>query len=305
MKILIASPIFPDTIRELEVEHDVVCEFNASVDELKRAITDREILIFRSGVSINAEVMACAPDLRLLIRAGSGMDNLDLNYVETRGLELQRIQLPGAKSVAELTFTMFLGLARQIRKADSKLREGRWLKHEITGHLLTGKTLGIVGTGNIGTVTGQLGVAWGMNVIGCVEHPTKEQAVELERQEIRLTDFNEVISTADYISVHVPLTAETRNLINAEVLLRMKSGAFLVNLARGGVVDEQALYDALTCGSIAGAGLDVHENEGEGKISPLAGLENVILTPHIGAGTVDTQREVGYSIMQIIRSQID
>jgi D-3-phosphoglycerate dehydrogenase len=303
MKILIASPIFRETIAELETQHDVICAFNAPVAELKRVIPDREVLIFRSGVDINAEVMACAPDLRLLIRAGSGLDNLDLGYAKKRGIQLHRIELPGAKAVAELAFTMMLGLARQIRLADTKLRQGHWLKHELTGHLLTGKTLGIVGAGNIGSLTGRMGVAWGMNVIGCTEHQSDERAAELRQQGVHLTSFDEVISTSDFISLHVPFNANTRNLINAATLAHMKPGAFLVNLARGGVVDEAALYSALTSGRLAGAGMDVHQHEGEGKVSPLAELDNVILTPHIGAGTIDTQREIGASVLQIIRAQ--
>jgi len=302
MKILIASPIYRPTIAELETEHDVICAFNAPVAELKRVIPDREVLIFRSGVDINAEVMACAPNLRLLIRAGSGLDNLDLDYVRQHNIQLQRIELPGAKAVAELAFTMMLGLSRQIRLADSKLRQGHWLKHELTGHLLTGKTLGIVGAGNIGSLTGRMGVAWGMHVIGCIEDHSDERAGELAQHGIHLTDFSEVISTADYISLHVPLNNGTRNMIDAAALARMKPGAFLVNLARGGVVDEAALHAALISGKLAGAGMDVHQHEGEGKVSPLAALDNVILTPHIGAGTVDTQKEIGATVMQIIRA---
>jgi phosphoglycerate dehydrogenase-like enzyme len=303
MKILIASPIFRETIAALETEHDVICAFNAPVAELKRVIPDREVLIFRSGVDINAEVLACAPNLRLLIRAGSGLDNLDLGYVRKHGIQLQRIELPGAKAVAELAFTMMLGLSRQIRLADTQLRQGHWLKHELTGHLLTGKTLGIVGAGNIGSLTGRMGVAWGMHVIGCIEHQADERTAELAQQGIHLTDFDEVISTADYISLHVPLNDGTRKLINAATLARMKPGAFLINLARGGVVDEDALYEALSSGRLAGAGMDVHQQEGEGKVSPLAAFDNVILTPHIGAGTLDTQREIGATVMQIIRAQ--
>jgi D-3-phosphoglycerate dehydrogenase len=301
MKILIASPIFQGTIRELEAEHDVICAFNAPVDELKTVIQDRQVLIFRSGVDINADVLASAPDLRLLIRAGSGLDNLDLDYVRKHGLELHRIELPGAKAVAELAFTMMLNLSRNIRKADTSMRHGHWIKHEIIGHLLTGKRLGIVGAGNIGSLTGHLGAAWGMDVIGCVKNSSPKRIAEMQQQGITLCSFEEVISTSDYVSLHVPLSTATRYLINAETLAQMKPGAFLTNLSRGGVVDELALRDALISGHLAGAGTDVHEQEGEGKESPLANLENVILTPHIGAGTVDSQREIGATVMEIIQ----
>lgn len=304
MRILIASPIYPGTIDELRKDHDVICAFNAPVEELKQVIPDREVLVFRSGVDINAEVMACAPGLRLLIRAGSGLDNIDLDYVQAKGIELHRIELPGAKAVSELAFALMLGLARQLRRADSSLRDGHWIKHEITGYLLTGKTLGIVGAGNIGSLAGRMGVAWGMDVVGCVEGASEERAADLAAQGIRLASMDEVLSTSDFISLHVPLSDSTRNLIDSRALGLMKPDAFLVNLARGGVVDEQALYEALTEGRLAGAGMDVHSQEGEGKISPLAELDNVILTPHIGAGTVDTQKEIGATVMEILRSQL-
>lgn len=303
MRILIASPIYPGTIAELEKNHDVICAFNAPVPELKKLIPDRDVVVFRSGVDINAEVMASAPGLRMLIRAGSGLDNIDMDYVHKNKLELHRIELPGAKAVSELAFALMLGLARKLLKADASLRQGHWIKHEIKGYLLSGKTLGIVGAGNIGALAGRMGVAWGMDVVGCVEEPSDARAAELKAQGIRLADFKEVLSVSDFLSVHVPLSDSTRNLIDAEALGLMKPGAFLVNLARGGVVDEQALHAALTSGHLAGAGMDVHSNEGEGKISPLAELENVILTPHIGAGTVDTQREIGARIMEIIESR--
>jgi len=301
MKILIASSIYPDAIEILREDHDVVCAFNAKEDLLKEVIVDREVIILRSGVQITAEVMECAPDLKLLLRAGSGFDNIDVDYVNEHGLELIRIPGPGAKAVAEMSFTFMLALARNLLKADRLTRQGHWAKHQLTGELLTGKRLGIVGAGNIGTQVGKLGVAWGMEVIGCVEPATPEEAERLRAEGIRMTDFEEVISTSDFISIHVPLLDATRNLIDKQELAMMKPGAYLVNLARGGVVNEQALYTALTEGSLAGAGVDVHVNEGEGKVSPLAALPNVILTPHIGAGTIDSQREIGDIVINILQ----
>jgi D-3-phosphoglycerate dehydrogenase len=302
MKILIASSVDPDAIEKLREQHDVICAFNASEEELQTHIKDRDVLIFRSGVNITAEVMACAPNLKLLIRAGSGLDNLDVEYVRTRGLKLVRIPEPGAQAVAELAFAMMLALARQVLVADNSLRQGRWVKHELTGYLLSGKVLGIIGTGNIGSTVGQMGAAWSMEVIGCVEHPSPTVAARLREKGIRLTDCQEVVATADFVSIHVPLKDSTRNLIDADMLSRMKPGAFLTNLARGGVVDEEALYKALTEGQLRGAGLDVHKREGEGKISPLAKLPNVVLTPHIGASTIDTQRQIGRRVIEIVDS---
>jgi len=176
-------------------------------------------------------------------------------------------------------------------------------KNELKGYLLTGKTLGIIGTGNIGSRVGQLGAAWGMKVIGCDVITAPDFAAQLAKKKIELRDFSEVISTADFVSIHVPLSESTGNMFNAEVLSKMKPGSYLINLARGGIVDEQALYEALKTGdTLRGAALDVHQNEGQGKISPLSSLPNVILTPHIGAQTSDSQREIGERIIEIIES---
>lgn len=300
MKILVATQIHGETLEKLTAQHDVICAFNGSKEVLQAKIVDREALIFRSGVQITAEVMACAPNLRLLIRGGSGVDNIDLDYVRDHDIHLVRVPGPGAKAVAEMTFGLMLVLARNILHSDRLLRLGRWTKHEMTGYQLRGKTLGIVGAGNIGSKTGELGVAWGMNVIGCVEHPKPAIAERLAAKGIRLADFDEVLANADFLSLHVPLKESTYRLIDAKALARMKPGAYLINMARGGVVDEAALYQALVNAHLRGAALDVHEQEGDGKISPLAGLPNVVLTPHIGAGTYDSQSEIGDIIMETV-----
>ncbi len=161
-KILIASSICAEALEELRSAYDVVCAINGTEAELCAAISDREILWFRSGVDINENVLAAAPHLKLLIRAGSGLDNLDWEYARGRGMELFRIPEPGAQAVAELAFGMMIGLARQIRFNDAQLRQGHWTKQKTTGYVLRGKVLGIVGAGNIGSRVGQMGHAWGM-----------------------------------------------------------------------------------------------------------------------------------------------
>jgi D-3-phosphoglycerate dehydrogenase len=301
MRILIASPIDENTIEKLRQQHDIICEYDAPTEVLKELIRDRDLLIFRSGVQITAEVMESAPDLQYLLRAGSGLDNLDVEYVRRRGLELTRIPTPSAQAVAEMAFALMLAMSRRLLEADRSMREGRWAKYELYGTLLSGKVLGIVGAGNTGSRVGEVGAMWGMEAIGCVEHPSPERANALAEKGIRLTDFDEVISMADYVSVHVPYKESTHYLFNAGVFSRMKPGSFLINLGRGGVVDEHALYDVLTAGdTLGGAALDVHEVEHEGERSPLADLPNVILTPHIGATVVDTQREIGRRIYEIV-----
>jgi len=303
LKILIASSIYPKAIEALHEQHDVICAFNADSATLQSQIRDREVLVFRSGVQITADVMACAPRLRLLIRAGSGVDNIDMDYVDQHHLQLIRIPEPGAKAVAEMAFAFMLALTRNLLIADRLTREGQWAKRQLSnGHLLTGKTLGIVGAGNIGTRVGHMGAAWGMNVLGCVERPLPSTAARLQAQGIHLAEFDEVLTRADFLCLHVPLKPSTRNLFDAARLAQMKPGAYLINLARGGVVDEAALYQALIEERLNGAALDVHAQEGDGHISPLASLPNVLLTPHIGAGAIDSQREIGERVIEILNS---
>jgi len=301
MRVLVASSIAPEAIDRLRERHDVLCAFNAKEDELKVSIRDREVLVFRSGVRITADLLACAPDLKLLVRAGSGVDNLDLEYVDRQGIRLVRVPGPGAQAVAEMTFALLLALARNVLQADRLTRQGRWAKNELTGYLLVGKVLGIVGLGSIGSRVGKLGVAWGMEVVGCVERPSPARASRFQEKGVLLRDLDHVLRVSDFLSIHVPRKPSTMRLIDSSALARMKPGAFLVNIARGGVVDETALRRALEEGHLRGAALDVHETEGEGRVSPLAGLENVILTPHIGAGTFDSQRQIG----EIVTDSID
>jgi len=304
MKILIASKIDPDAIEKLRENHEVICAFGADQETLKSAIQGCDILIFRSGVNISAEVMSAAPTLKMLIRGGSGTDNLDLDYVNRQGLRLVRVPGPGAKSVAELTFALMLALARKVVEADRLTRQGHWAKSEMTGYLLTGKTLGVLGAGNIGGLVAHMGAAWGMKVLACVEHPSPERKEGFEMAGMELANRERILAESDFISVHVPLKHDTRNFIDKDQIALMKKNAYLVNMARGGVVNEAALYDALADGRIGGAALDVHQAEGEGRVSPLAEFKNVILTPHIGASTFDSQKEIGRIILETMDSFI-
>jgi D-3-phosphoglycerate dehydrogenase len=302
MKILIASKIDSDAIEKLKENHEVICAFGADKETLKSAIQGCDVLIFRSGVDISADVMASAPTLKMLIRGGSGTDNVDMEYVNRQGLNLVRVPGPGAKSVAELTFALMLALARRVVEADRLTKQGHWAKSELAGYLLTGKTLGVLGAGNIGGLVAHLGTAWGMKVLACVEHPSAERKESFEKAGIELTTRERIMSEADFISVHVPLKADTRNFVDAEQIALMKKNAYLVNIARGGVVNEAALHAALAEGRIGGAAMDVHQAEGEGKVSPLAEFKNVILTPHIGASTFDSQKEIGKIILETMEA---
>jgi len=299
VRIAVASPIDGVALARLREHHDVLCTYE-DPRPLPEAIADREALVFRSGVAVTADLLDAATDLRLLVRAGSGLDNLDLDHAERRGIELVRIPEPGAQAVAELTFAFMLALSRNLISADRSMREARWAKFELEGHLLQGKTLGVVGLGSIGTRVAKMGLAWDMRAVGCVQRPTPERERDLMASGVALLPFEEVVAQADHLCLHVPRTAETIGLIDAGVLARMRPGSYLINLARGGVVDEAALLDALTSGHLAGAALDVHGAEGAGERSPLADLPNVILTPHIGAQAIDAQRRIGERVVEII-----
>jgi D-3-phosphoglycerate dehydrogenase / 2-oxoglutarate reductase len=299
-RIVLCSPIDPTAVRCLAERHELIAGWQASRAHLLDLVEGCEILVVRSGVKIDTELLDRARDLRLVIRAGSGTDNLDLDGLVGRGITLERIPGPGADAVAEMTITLMLALLRHLPEADRSVREGRWRKHELTGHRAAGRTLGIVGAGTIGSRVGRLGLALGMHPVGCVERPTREAHRRLTSQGIRPAPLEEVLAAADVLSVHTPLTPRTRGLIDRDALQLMRPGSYLLSLARGGVVDELAVRDALLEGHLAGAGLDVHAHEGEGMSSPLADLPNVVLTPHIGAGTHEAQLAIGERIVELV-----
>jgi D-3-phosphoglycerate dehydrogenase len=302
MRILIISRVDPGALESLRQEHEVTYSLNPTKEQLLELIPECEALVFRSGVELSRDVLSRAGSLRLLIRAGSGMDNVDHHYATSRGIRFLRIPEPSAWAVSELAFALMLGVARKILWADATLRQGAWVKGEYDGALLNGKTLGVLGLGNIGSRVAHLGLAFGMPVVGCIEEPTPEAAREFAASGITLLSLPEVVSRADVLTIHLPLTDATRGLLDARLLSTMKPGAFLMNLARGGIVDEKALCDLLRDGRLAGAGVDVHEVEKDGHVSPLASFPNVILTPHIGAQVGECQRRIGVRILELVRA---
>lgn len=300
MKILVASTLDPDALNSLRAQHDVVSEVRPGPTRLHELLPDQEAVILRSGVQLDREALKRAPHLRLVIRAGSGLDNIDQDYLFEHGIRLERIPGPAARSVAEMSFGLMLAVYRRIAEADRSMRRAEWRKSQLFGRTLDEKTLGIVGLGNIGRRVAELGVAWGMNVIGCVERPSPSVSARLAKGKVELLAFPDVLARADVVSIHVPLQESTRGLIGEKELAMMKTDAVLIHMARGGVVDEAALLDALLTKRLAGAGVDVHVREGEGLRSPLADLENVVLTPHLGSTTVDTQRAIGKEVLRIV-----
>jgi phosphoglycerate dehydrogenase-like enzyme len=301
VKVLLVSPIDPAAVAVLEERYDVRHAVKAEPTGLMDAIRDRDTVVMRSGIQMSAEVMEAADDLRLLVRAGSGLDNIDMEYARSKNIRVVRIPGMSGPPVAEFTFALLLALARKVTLADRLLREGHWPKPELGGVLLHGKTLGILGAGNIGGLVGQMGAAWGMRVLGSVEAPNESVTQHLLGRGITLATNDRVLTESDFVCLHVPLAETTRHMIGAEQLARMKPGSMLINAARGGVIDEVALYEALTSGgNVVGAALDVHEVEGEGTISRFAELDNVVLTPHIGAMALDTQRLIGGRVVELL-----
>ncbi len=303
MKILLASPIDPAAVVALERDFDLRSAIKAEPAALREAVADREVVVVRSGVQLSADVLSAAPNLRLVLRAGSGLDNIDLDCARQLGIRVVRVPGMSAPPVAEFTFALLLSLARKVTLADTLIRQGHWPKPELGGALLLGKTLGVVGAGNIGGLVGEMGHAWGMHALGCVGHPGTNAARRLEGRGIELADFDEVVERADFLCLHVPLNESTHHMVDAKVMARMRPGSLLVNVARGGVVDEESLYAALTEGdTVSGAALDVHEHEGEGTVSRFAELPNVVLTPHIGAMALDSQRLIGERVTELIQA---
>lgn len=301
MKILIASSIHPEAIGSLEREHEIVLSFNASEQQLVSAVPQCDVVVFRSGVRLTDTVIRQARPGTLLLRAGSGLDNVDVGSAARNSVRVVRVPGSSAQPVAEFTFALLLSLARNVTLADRLLRDRRWPKPELGGPLLSGKTLAVVGAGNIGSRVGQMAAAWGMRVLGCVATPDAAVERALRAKGIELTHFDRAVEEADFLCLHVPLTEATRHMVDGRVLARMKRGSFLVNVARGGVVDEAALRLALLQGDrVRGAALDVHELEGEGTTSPLADLPNVVLTPHIGAMASDSQRLIGHRVTELV-----
>jgi D-3-phosphoglycerate dehydrogenase / 2-oxoglutarate reductase len=301
MKLLLASVIDPHAIAVLEQRYDVRHAIKAEPAGLMDAISDREAVVLRSGVHLTSEVLAAGEELRLVVRAGSGLDNIDLDHARSHGLQVVRIPGMSAPPVAEFTFALLLALARKVTVADRLLREGHWPKPQLGGTLLHGKTLGIIGAGNIGGLVGQMGAAWGMRVLGSVDEPNGSVTQNLLGRGITLADNARILAESDFVCLHVPLDDTTRYLIGRRELARMKPGSMLINMSRGGVVDETALYEVLTTGGhVVGAALDVHEVEGEGTISPFVELDNVVLTPHIGAMAVDSQRLIGDRVVEVL-----
>ena len=262
-------------------------------EEFESGLSSTSGLIVRSATKVDESMIARAMGLRVIGRAGVGVDNIDLDAATTRGIAVFNAPAGNTNAAAELTMALMLSLVRRVPEADRSVRAGKWERASFKGVELRGRTLGLVGAGRIGGEVALRCQAFGMDVLVYDPYLQQERAKELG---VRLVSLEYVIGNADVISCHVPLTEETRGLINADVLNEMKEGAYVINASRGGVIDETALALALHDGNIAGAALDVYEDEPLGEASPLRDAPNLILTPHLGASTEEAQLGVATEV---------
>ena len=266
--------------------------------DLREALKDCEGLIVRSETKVTAELLEEANSLRVIGRAGVGVDNIDVPAATIRGVVVMNAPDGNTITTAEHTIAMLIALARSIPQASSSLKSGRWDRKKFIGVELQGKTLGIVGLGRIGRVVASRARALGMLIVAYDPFIATEQARDLE---VELAPLDEVFARADFLTVHTPLTSETRSLVDRDAISKMKKGARIINCARGGLIDEEALYEALTSGAIAGAALDVFTEEPPPADHKLLQLDQVIVTPHLGASTKEAQEGVAFTVAEQMR----
>lgn len=302
-RILVLDPIDAHALDRLRDTFEVVVRLQPGRKELIGLVGDADAIVLRSGARLSAEVLSAARRLRVVARAGSGTDNIDLAAAREAGVRVFNVPGASAEAVAELALGLTLALTRKIALADRQVRAGVWDKPALAGPQLAGRTLGVVGYGGIGSRVAALAQGFSMRTLAAAEHGGEERRRALARQGTRLVELPVLLRESDVVCLAVPLTARTRHLIAAPELHAMRRSAYLVNVSRGGVVDEDALAAALRDGTIAGAALDVFTQEGDA--GALAALDNVVLTPHIGAMSVDVQRLIGDIVADSIITALD
>ena len=288
-KILVSDKIFEEGIKLLEEKgYNVTRAWDMPKAELPKIIADYDVLIVRSATKVKGELLDNAKKLRVIGRAGEGLDNVDYEKAKAMGIALVNTPHVSYMSVAELAIGHMLALARNIVQGTTSLREGKWEKESLIGHELNGKNLGVIGCGYIGKTVERFAIGFGMNVL-----PVDECVYD------RFVPLGEMLPQADFITIHVPLTSHTKHMISTKEFNLMKTGVMLIDCSRGGVVDQEALYQALVSGKVAGAALDVFEEEPP-KNSKLLTLNNVIATPHMGAQTDEAQLKASRQIAKAV-----
>lgn len=291
MKVLVSDPLAEEAIERLKKESDIEVDVKTGMDkeELKKTIKDYAAIIVRSATKVTREVIGNADNLKVIARAGVGLDNIDLDAAKEKGIKV--VNTPGGTtiSVAELTFGLMLASTRNITRADASLKEKKWEKKKLGGFELYGKTLGIIGLGRIGREVAKRAKGFGMKVVAYDPYVKKEEIPDID---VELVSMDDILKNSDFITLHIPAIPQTRHIISEAEIAKMKDGVVLINAARGGVVDEKAVYNGLTSKKIKCAAFDVFEVEPPLE-SKLLELDNFIATPHLGASTVEGQIRAG------------
>ena len=304
--VLICDQVNP-TLNEILEKNGLQVTYEPEItpEQIAEKIGMYEVVVVRSRTKITRELIQRAEKCKIIARVGVGLDNIDQNTAKEKNIRVINAVEGAMNAVAELVVGLMLSLAREIPRADREVRNGNWIKKELMGTELRGKYLGIVGLGNIGKRLGRLAKSFNMNIIGFDVMPIDEEF----SKEVGLmkADLGTLLASSDYVSLHVPLLDSTKHMINAEKIATMKSTARIINTSRGGVIDEDALYDALKNGSLGGAALDVFEIE-PATSNNLRELPNFISTPHMGAQTKEAQslaaNVIAEKIIQILRGVI-
>ncbi|MDP2682575.1 MAG: phosphoglycerate dehydrogenase [Deltaproteobacteria bacterium] len=299
MKVLVSDSMSDRCVEIFKNAPGLQVDVNTKLkpEELKKVIKDYHALVVRSATKVTAEIIEAADNLKVIGRAGTGVDNIDMQAATKKGIVV--MNTPGGNTVttAEHAVSMLMALARKIPQATASMRKGEWEKKKFEGTEITGKTLGILGVGNIGTVVADRAQGLKMNVIAYDPYLSQEAA---NRMGVLPVSLDDLYKRSDFISVHVPLTNETKNLVNRDAFAKMKKGVKIIDCARGGIVNEKDLSDAIKEGIVSGAAMDVFEKEPTPVDNPLLGLEEVILTPHLGASTAEAQENVAIAIAEQI-----
>ncbi|MEN0074801.1 MAG: phosphoglycerate dehydrogenase [Paracraurococcus sp.] len=292
-KVLISDKLSPAAI-EIFRRRGIEVDFKPglSAPELRAIIAPYDGLAVRSATKVTRELLEAAPNLKVVGRAGIGVDNVDVTSASARGVVVMNRPFGNSITTAEHAIAMMFALARQIPEASASTKAGKWEKNRFMGVELFGKTLGLIGCGNIGSIVADRAVGLKMKVVAFDPFLSEKRALELGVEKVEL---NELLERADFVTLHTPLTEQTRNILSRENLAKLKRGTRVINCARGGLVDEQALYEALASGHLAGAALDVFEVEPAAE-SPLLALDTVVCTPHLGAATAEAQENVALQV---------
>src|SRR2546423_2329650 len=301
MNVLICDPISPkgiDYFKQQPALRVTVLEKRLSEAELIPLVAETQAMVVRSETKVTRKVIEAAPKLRVIGRAGVGVDNVDVDAATQRGIVVMNTPSGNTISTAELTFSMLMALARKIPQAHGSMKAGEWNRKTFQGVELYGKPLGILGMGRIGSEVARRAIAFGMQVLAYDPYLSLSRAKALQVELVEQLD--ELYPRVDFVTVHMPLSDETKGMLNAGAFAKMKKGARVLNCARGGIVHEADLYAAIKSGQIAGAALDVYEQEPLPKEFPLRDLPQVIMTPHLGASTEEAQENVGIEVAEAI-----